>query len=346
MTADEAELFTSFLPLPLQSPRSTLHMAVCNGSVIEVSQICSSLAESKSTAINERDDAGFHPLHSAVALGLLDQYGPNCQEALEICQLLIDNGADVMCRDRDGSTPVHWAARAGHSEVLGLLLLKSCPLDVQNDAGETALHWAMRAGERGAGAVKVLVENGARVNVFNRNFKRPLDVAAEEFDGLQEGAEEDSAARNEISAKADKLDRRSTRWNLMRYSSQCRTLVLHHQECLEHLAKSDHDWEVPARIDNIMATLTSRTTESCVAGDDQSFKPYEVTISNEFERATLELLSRIHSAEYLAFVNDLSKELERKRKQLLIENAQSNSLEDGPEKPMPVVPFTPMVRSR
>lgn len=353
VASNEAEVMaiskTNLLPSPLKSPRSTLQSAVYNGSVTEVSQICSSLAASKSSVNNERNDAGFHPLHSAAALGLLERFGPNCKEALEICQLLIGNGADVMCRDKDGNTPVHWAARAGHSEVLGLLLLKSCPLDAQNGAGETALHWAMRAGDRGASAVKVLVENGARVNVFNRNFRRPLDVAAEGFVGLQEGTEGDSSTNNDLpvsDAAVDQLDRRSTRWNLMRFSSQCRTLVLHHQECLDHLAKSEHDWEVPDRIENIMSTLESRTTESCVPGDELSFKPYEVTVSNDFERATLELLSRIHSAEYLSFVNDLSKDLERKRKQQLIEDAQSNSSPSGddPEKTMTVLPFTPMVQ--
>lgn len=306
--------------------------------------MCSSIAASNSlTVINERDDAGFHPLHSIAALGLLEQFGPTCQEALEICKLLIDSGADVMCRDSYGNTPVHWAARSGHCEVLGLLLLKSCPMDVPNDAGETALHWAMRAGDKGAGAVKVLVENGARVNVFNRSFRRPLDVAAEGFASLEEDG--DGSMTKNVPASGKKVDqneRRSTRWNLMRYSSQCRTLVLHHQECLDHLAKSDHDWEVPDRIDTIMSTLMSRTTDSCTPEDGQGFKPYEVTISNEFERATLELLSRIHSAEYLAFVNDLSKELERKRKQQLIEDAQS-SMGGSSEQPMPVVPFTPMV---
>ena len=344
---DQEEVPTpNLLPLPLRSPRSTLQLAVYNGSVNDVSQICSTLAASNSSAIMERDDAGYYPLHSAAALGLLEQFGPSSGEAMSICQLLIDNGADVTCRDPQGNTPVHWAARAGNCELLGLLLSKSCPLDAQNDEGETALHWAMRAGDLGALTTKVLVENGARVNIFNRNFRRPLDVAAE---GFEEG-NEDSLGKGDTSSASTKVDeriRRSTRWNLMRVSSQCRTLVLNHEECLDHLAKSDHDWEVPDRIDNIMSTLTSRTTESCDPGDDQFFKPYEVTISNEFERATLELLSRIHSAEYLSFVNDLSKELERKRKQQLIEDIQSNAdADDVAERPTHVVPFTPMVQRK
>lgn len=326
------------LPLPLRSPRSTLQQAVCHGLVNEVTQICSTLTVSNSSVVTERDDAGYYPLHSAAALGLVEHFGSNGAEAMEICRLLIDCGADVACRDAKGNTPVHWAARAGHTDVLGLLLLKSCPLDVQNEAGETALHWAMRAGDMGAGAVKVLVENGARVNVFNRSFRRPLDVAAEGFAAMED--EEGPV----VGTKVDQQARRSARWNLMECSSQCRTLVLHHQECLDHLAKTPHDWEVPDRIDNIVSTLMSRTNESCLPGDDQSFKPYEVTISTEFERATLELLSRIHSAEYLAFVNDLSKELERKRKQQILDDNLSPSAEGGQDNQNAIVPFTPMVQ--
>lgn len=318
------------LPLPLRRPQTALQAAVCKGSVDEVSQICAQLAASNSVAmLNERNDAGYHPFHFAAALGLLGGFGSNSEVALNICRVLIDSGADVTCRDKAGNTPVHWAARAGHSGMLNMLLSMSCPLDAQNDEGETALHWAMRAGMRSTGAVETLVENGAIVNVFNLKARRPLDVAAEGFEG--------------DNVKALARERRSTRWNLMRCSSQCRTLVLHHQECLEHLAKSDHDWEVPDRIDNIMSTLANRTAENCGPDDEENFSPYEVTVSDDFERATLELLSRIHSAEYLSFVNDLSKELERKRKQHLIAEAQNTS-DNEPVKPMQVVPFTPMVQ--
>ena len=336
------EIKSELFPSPLGSARLGLQLAVRNGSVDEVSQICSTLDTASTTPseINERDDAGFHLLHSVAALGLLDKFGPTCQEAVEICKLLIDRGADVTCVDKDGNTPIHWAARAGHSEVLGLLLSKSCPLDVQNNVGETALHWAMRAGNRGSNAVKILVENGARVNVFNRSFRRPLDVAAEGFASPKEGG--DGTAPPTL---ASQVDRRSARWNLMQFASQCRTLVIHHQECLEHLAKSDHDWEVPDRVENIISTLTSRTSEACAPGDYAGFKPCEVAVSNDFERATLELLSRIHSAEYLAFVNDLSKELERKRKQQLLAESQYGSFEDNTEQPA-VVPFTPMVQRK
>jgi len=348
--APAVTISTPVLPSPLRNPVTNLQTAILNGSMSDVSHICSNPAPGSNSAafVNERSENGYYPLHSVSALGLLNQFGPTGEEPISICRLLIDSGAEVNCRDHDGNTPVHWAARAGHCGVLGLLLLKNCPLDAQNEQGETALHWAMRAGYRGMNAVQVLVENGARVNVFSRNFKRPLDVAAEGFVTIDQslGQDGESTNGNITSACIDLSERRSTRWNLLKHSSQSRTLVLHHPECRDHAAKSAHDWEVPDRIDTIISTLTSRTTHTCGPHDEQKFKPYEVTVSSDFERATLELLSRIHSAEYLTFVNDLSKELERRRKQQLIEDTQSTSTEQLPEKPMHVVPFTPMVQRK
>lgn len=117
------------LPFPLRSPRTAIQTAILSGSITEVSQICSNpLGSNTSMAVNERNDGGYLPLHSSSALGLLDSFGPNCEEAMGICRLLIENGADVTCRDRGGNTPVHWAARAGHGGVLGLLLSKNCPI--------------------------------------------------------------------------------------------------------------------------------------------------------------------------------------------------------------------------
>lgn len=193
--------------------------------------------------------------------------------------------------------------------------------------------------------VQLLVESGARANLYSRSYKRPLDVAAEGF------RDQDNDDNDRALVAVDPQERRTTRWNMLRYSSQCRTLVLHHHECLDHMTKSHHDWEVPDRIDSIMSTLASRTFASCPPEDDSKFNSCEITVSNEFERATLELLSRIHSADYLAFVNELSKELDRKRKQQLLENVQnsndSSEMSGGlSQEQHHIVPFTPMIQKK
>ena len=364
------------LPLPLRNPRSALQAAVCGGSLPDVTRACAGAARGSPGLheVNERDGAGYHPLHSAAALGMLENGGGGggsgengaASSAAGICDTLISGGADVMCRDPNGNTPVHWAARSGSSDLVGLLLSRSCPLDAQNDAGETALHWAMRAGRRGEGAARALVESGARVNVFNRASRRPLDVASEGFGSVENGGP-GSGNGSADNVKVDASDRRSARWNLMEASPQCRTLVLHHEECLGHLAKDEEAWEAPERIKSIMSAMGAPATSSGAPSDDGDagrFKPCEVTVSSDFERATLELLSRVHSAEYLSFINDLSKDLERKRKLELAgqgsaeKPAAEGSAEDkaegeggatsaaAPAKAPTVLPFTPMVQRK
>jgi acetoin utilization deacetylase AcuC-like enzyme len=201
--------------------------------------------------------------------------------------------------------------------------------------------------------VQLLVESGARTNLYSRSYKRPLDVAAGGFDDEKD---DDAATTTDRDAAAvDPRERQTTRWNMLRYSSQCRTLVLHHHECLDHMTKSNHDWEVPDRIDSIMSTLASRTFASPPSEEEKDtnyFNACEITVSNEFERATLELLSRIHSADYLAFVNELSKELDRKRKQQLLENVQNSELSgnNGGDASLSqehhILPFTPMIQKK
>lgn len=161
--------------------------------------------------------------------------------------------------------------------------------DSQNDAGETALHWAMRSGLKAMTAVQLLLESGARTNLYSRSHKRALDVAAEGFTSLKEEQDVESIGQDAV-FHINQKERRITRWNMLHHSSSCRTLVLHHHECLDHMTKSAHDWEVPDRIDSIMSTLASRTSDSCSPEDSFQFNSCEITVSNEFERATLELL--------------------------------------------------------
>lgn len=193
--------------------------------------------------------------------------------------------------------------------------------DAQNDNGDTALHWAMRAGRRGLMVVKVLLENSARATIMNHAFRRPLDVAADGF-----------SDDNTLKKRKRRLlleERRDTRCNLFTLSAQSRSLVLYHPECLEHIPKSESDWEVPDRVSSIVRRIIPSNNETT------GVFPYEVTVTTEFEKATLELLSRVHSDDYLVFVNDLSKELSKREDDNELDVGQSSS----------VVPFTPMVCS-
>lgn len=319
--------------------RSRLHELICSMDVSAVNALLSG-AQMDTSVLQKKDEAGFCPIHSACALSMLQS--SNAPEASEITRLLIAAGADVACADSDGNTPLHWAARAGDESVAQILLLKNCPADNQNDSGDTALHWAMKAGRRGMRVVRMLLENGGLASVLNKEFRRPLDVAVTGFsdDDAANGVSTDTKksrdrrkAEKQKKRKEMKEEIREVRANLIMHSNQSKTLVLHHPECQEHVPKSDADWEVPDRVNSIMRrVLPTDSTETT------GIFPHEVLVSSDFDKANVDLLSRIHSNDYLSFVNELSKDLEKRKK--TIEKAK----EEGTT-PLPhAVPFTPMVQ--
>lgn len=194
--------------------------------------------------------------------------------------------------------------------------------------------------------VTALIENGARPAVWSKEFKRPIDVAADGFLDDPECMADIRALvekRKKISKEQRQRlresaeERKEARENLFRCSSQSRTLVLSHPECLEHIPKAESDWECPDRVTSIMTKLEG----SSVRAGTPSIFPWEIQLSQEFERAKLDLLRRVHSTDYLNFVNELSKDLERQRKE---RNGQGDGeSESGGSSTPPVVPFTPMV---
>jgi len=184
--------------------------------------------------------------------------------------------------------------------------------DSSNNLGETPLHWGMRSGPAGAALVRTLLADGAKPLIYSKSFQRPVDVAAQGFS---------------LMPKASNLkDIIATRKNFFLNSSQSRTLVLHHPDCLEHVPKCEQDWEVPDRVECILKSIDGE--------EGNLIFSREIMISSEFERANLEFLSRVHSAEYLAFINDLSKELE----------SRGTSNDQNGEKKQSVIPFTPVVQ--
>lgn len=193
------------------------------------------------------------------------------------------------------------------------------------------------------GVVCVLIENGCRPAILNNNFKRAVDVSAEGFVDdrsylrLESDAKKSTGYKNKMRADTRKRqaelveEKREARSNLLSLSSQSRSLVLHHPECLEHIPKSDSDWECPDRVTSIMRRVLpdQNTTETT------GIFPHEVTVSTDFDRAKLDFLSRVHSSDYLSFVNDLSKELTKRK-----EDDHRDDLGASES----VVPFTPMVQ--
>ena len=53
----------------------------------------------------------------------------------------------VFAKDEDGWTPLHWAARWGHTEVAQALLEAGADVNAKNELGQTPLDMAAEEGE-------------------------------------------------------------------------------------------------------------------------------------------------------------------------------------------------------
>jgi len=132
---------------------------------------------------------------------------------VELCKLLVDNGADVnvrnhfglnvmhiaaqgdqpislfffkqlgmelTCKDKRGSTPLHWACFQNSEVALIYLLgwLRQDQLDIPDCDGYTALHLAVKSSEqlKSGRPLRALLMRGASRESRDKKGKRPVDL--------------------------------------------------------------------------------------------------------------------------------------------------------------------------
>ncbi|CAH1245295.1 ANKRD39 [Branchiostoma lanceolatum] len=118
----------------------------------------------RGTAANTQDSSGYTALHYASRSG-----------HLEVCDLLLQRGADPNSQTRSGGvTPLHRAAYCGHVAVVKLLLRKGANPAVCDGDGKNALH---KSAERGHVEVSRLLLQAASDtrNVKDKRGKMPVN---------------------------------------------------------------------------------------------------------------------------------------------------------------------------
>lgn len=118
---------------------------------------------------------GMSALHIAGFLG-----------ADQVIPLLVEKGAPIDLRDKEGRTALHLAAYAGQAVAVAALMdQKADPEIKENVGGMTALHLAVT--QKQSETVRVLLEKGANPSSEEKNGYTPLFIAEhEELDDIMD----------------------------------------------------------------------------------------------------------------------------------------------------------------
>lgn len=122
-------------------------------------------------------------LRATPLLLAVQRFGINSSHAESVVALLLQHGANIAYRDRQGRTPLFYAVTPSGERILDLLLNAGADPNVIDEEGKLPVHHA--AYLRGVGAIKHLIRAGSRVNVRDKSdslymFKEmlPLHYAA------------------------------------------------------------------------------------------------------------------------------------------------------------------------
>ena len=89
-----------------------------------------------------------------------------------VVQAMLDSGADVNAKDKDGWTPLLWAAYNGNAEVISVLLQAGADVNAKKNNGDTPLLSAVL--RENIELISVLLKRGADVNAKDDDGRTPL----------------------------------------------------------------------------------------------------------------------------------------------------------------------------
>jgi ankyrin repeat protein len=131
--------------------------------------------------VNNRNSLGLTALHQAASRGCL----PFLQALLAAganVNSQTENGETENGETENGETPLHYACKYNHTNIVPTLLAAGANVNLQTESGMTALHYAC---EDSPNAVPILLAAGANVHSQARSFNQTaLHIACQKNDAI------------------------------------------------------------------------------------------------------------------------------------------------------------------
>eukprot|EP01119_Soliformovum_irregulare_P001359 TRINITY_DN1107_c0_g2_i1.p1 TRINITY_DN1107_c0_g2~~TRINITY_DN1107_c0_g2_i1.p1 ORF type:complete len:1152 (-),score=404.61 TRINITY_DN1107_c0_g2_i1:97-3552(-) len=177
----------------LHKKGTSLHDAAFNGDI----ESLKNLVKKGKSNVNNQGPLETSPLHEAAfsdqvecvkfllengaEVNIKDKEGASPLQhaafngSLRTLKILLESGADPTSRDKEGSTPIHKAAYQGYAKCLRLLVTDK-DVDIADEYGTTALHHTAAQGH--LECMKFLVESKAKIDAIEKDGSTAMHKAA------------------------------------------------------------------------------------------------------------------------------------------------------------------------
>lgn len=291
---------------------NALHVAIMAKNIKVVEMLLN-----RRITVNMRDVLYWTPLHFAAYY---------CRD-VQIMQLLLDNGAYVNPKTKDGCIPLYYAVKNKNSSAVKLLLSKGAKINEITDDCETPLHAACQGGL--ASIADILLHNGADVNVRNKMGKVALSTVKQGERQITAKIVVKHIARLEVgNAFINEGNRRDIRNSkeLSRYYSRCHEeLAIMKKTMVEKDCKASYYCILSQDLKTVAALVRNRDLVWAFEETDcrQRFSIYAEDLKYKF------LMAKAKSKAVLSMEGLLSDILEDRLPEIAIQNiVQHLKIED------------------
>lgn len=210
--------------------QALLHLAAENNKVEEVERLLS-LIDAK-VDITDRYDRT--PLHCAA----IHNEGSSHFDTIK---LLLSNGAQVNALNKEGKTPLHYAAQKACDKTIKLFLDFKADLNIKDSSDQFPIFEAIKAGNEEA--VQLLLDHGFDVNKVGAKGSTSLHLAADCNEGNSHSSVIEILLKNGANANAqDNESNTPLHWLVRKSDVETVQLMLNFGA---NVRVENYDWEIP-----------------------------------------------------------------------------------------------------